>query len=120
MLGRFQDSLEGPKRFRFKNKLLSMDATVIDLCLSLFPWAEFRQTKVAVKVHVLLEHDGYFPTFAHITDGKVGDSLTFREQIAMSEHLPKGSILVVHRAYVDFALFRMLADRDVFFVTRLK
>jgi hypothetical protein len=120
MLGRFQDSLAGPKRFRFKNKLLSMDATVIDLCLSLFPWADFRQTKGAVKVHVLLDHDGYFPTFAHITDGKAGDSRTCREQLAISEHLPKGSILVVDRAYVDFALFRMLTDRGVFFVTRLK
>jgi hypothetical protein len=97
-----------------------MDATVIDLCLSLFPWANFRQTKGAVKVHVLLDHDGYFPTFAHITDGKGGDSRTCREQIAMSEHLPKGSILVVDRAYVDFTLFRMLTDRGVFFVTRLK
>jgi hypothetical protein len=120
LLGRFQTSLHGAKKFRFKNKLLSMDATTIDLCLSLFPWANFRQTKGAVKVHLLLDHDGYFPVFAHITDGKGGDARVCREQVALSEHLPKGSIVVFDRAYVDFSLFRMLNDRGVYFVTRLK
>jgi len=120
MLGRLQSDLKDPRRFRFKNKLLSMDATVMDLCLSLFPWAQFRQTKGAVKVHLLLDHDGYFPVFAHITDGKTCDSRVCRNQIAMSEHLPEGRILVFDRAYIDFALFRTLLDRGVFFVTRLK
>ena len=63
------------KRFRFKNKLLSLDSTTIDLCLSLFPWADFRQTKGAVKLHLLLDHDGYLPDFAVITDGKTTMSL---------------------------------------------
>jgi len=58
-------------KFKFKNKLLSLDTTVIDLCLSLFPWAEYRQTKGAVKLHLLLDHGGYFPVYAHITDGKL-------------------------------------------------
>jgi hypothetical protein len=57
-----------------------MDATTIDLCLSLFPWANFRQTKGAVKVHLLLDHDGYFPVFAHITDGKGGDARVCRNR----------------------------------------
>ena len=52
------------KKFRFRNKLLSLDSTTIDLCLSLFPWADFRQTKGAVKLHLLLDHDGYLPSFA--------------------------------------------------------
>ena len=52
------------KKFRFKNKLLSLDSTTIDLCLSLFPWANFRQTKGAIKLHLLLDHDGYLPDFA--------------------------------------------------------
>ena len=59
--------------FRFKNKLYSLDASTLDLCLSLFPWAKFRQTKGAVKLHVGLDHDGYLPTFVHITDGKTSD-----------------------------------------------
>jgi Domain of unknown function (DUF4372) len=54
-------SLAPSKRFRFKNKLFSLDATVIELCLSLFDWAKFRQTKGAIKLHVLLDHDGYLP-----------------------------------------------------------
>jgi len=61
----------GKKKFRFKNKLFSLDATVIELCASLFNWAKFRQTKGAVKLHLLLDHEGYLPVFAHITEGRV-------------------------------------------------
>ena len=57
--------------FRFKNKLYSLDASTIDLCLSMFPWAKFRTTKGAIKLHVGLDHEGYLPTFMQITDGKV-------------------------------------------------
>ena len=60
-----------PRKFRFKNKLVSLDASTIDLCLSVFDWARFRRTKGAVKLHLLLDHDGYLPCFAVITDGKV-------------------------------------------------
>ena len=63
----------GKRKFRFKNKLVSLDATVIDLCLSLFDWAKFRRTKGAVKLHLLLDHDGYLPCFGVITDGKAHD-----------------------------------------------
>ena len=66
------------RKFRFKNKLYSLDATTIDLCLSLFPWANFRQTKGAVKLHLLLDHDGYLPVFATITDGKTHEVHTLR------------------------------------------
>ena len=64
-------SLAPKKKLRFKNKLLSLDATVIDLCLSMFNWATFRQTKGAVKLHLLLDHDGYLPVYAHLSEGNV-------------------------------------------------
>jgi hypothetical protein len=63
----------GKKKFRFKNKLVSLDSTVIDLCLSLYDWAKFRRTKGAVKLHLVLDHDGYLPCFGIVTDGKVAD-----------------------------------------------
>ena len=103
------------KRFRFKNKLLSLDSTTIDLCLSLFPWADFRQTKGAIKLHMLLDHDGYLPDFAVITDGKTADVSTAR-----SFTLPTGSIVAVDRGYYDFDLFAQWTNSGVFFVTRLK
>ena len=75
------------KKFRFKNKLLSLDSTTISLCLSLFPWAKFRRTKGAVKLHLLLDHDGYLPSFAYITNGKKPDVIlpgSFRWPRALS------------------------------------
>ena len=61
------------RRFRFKNPLLSLDATVIDLCAQLFDWAHFCRTKGAVKLHLLLDHHGYLPVFAHITEAAAAD-----------------------------------------------
>jgi hypothetical protein len=58
------------RKFRFKNPLMRLGATVIGLCATMFDWAKFRLTKGAVKLHVLLDHDGYLPTFAVITEGK--------------------------------------------------
>ena len=103
------------RKFRFKNKLLSLDSTTIDLCLSLFPWADFRQTKGAIKLHMLLDHDGYLPDFAVITDGKTTDVTTARHFV-----LPAGSIVAVDRGYYDFELFARWNNSGVFFVTRLK
>jgi IS4 transposase len=103
------------KKFRFKNKLLSLDSTTMDLCLSMFPWADFRQTKGAVKLHLLLDHDGYLPDFAVITEGKTADVITARHFM-----LPAGSIVAVDRAYCDFELFSQWTNSGVFFVTRLK
>ena len=88
------------KKFRFKNKLLSLDSSTISLCLSLFPWAKFRRTKGAVKLHLLLDHDGYLPSFAHITDGKKADV-----NIARIVSLAPGSIIVMDRGYNDYELF---------------
>jgi hypothetical protein len=111
-----REEAPGKKRkFRFKNKLLSIDSTTIDLCLSLFPWANFRQTKGGVKLHMLLDHDGYLPEFAIITDGKATDVKT-----AWHFTLPAGSIVAMDRAYCDFELFWRWTGEGVFFVTRLK
>ena len=103
------------RKFKFKNKLFSLDASVIELCLSLFDWASFRQTKGAVKLHLLLDHDGYLPTFATVTEGDVHEV-----NIAWELKLPKGSILAVDMGYTDYALFAKLALEGIFFVTRQK
>lgn len=102
-------------KFRFKNKLFSLDASTIDLCLSLFPWARFRQTKGAVKLHMLLDHDGYLPTFAVIAEGDVHEV-----NIAWQLTLPTGSIVAMDRGYCDYALFHKWTEQSVFFVTRAK
>ena len=102
-------------KFRFKNKLFSLDASVIDLCLSLFPWANFRQTKGAVKLHLLLDHDGYLPVFAVVTEGNVHEV-----NVARQISLPKGSIIAIDRGYCDYALFARWTAQGVYFVTRLK
>jgi hypothetical protein len=103
------------RRFRFKNKLVSMDSTVIELCASLFDWAQFVCTKGAVKLHLLLDHDGYLPSFAVITDRWTSDI-----EIARRMGFPPGSIVVVDRGYADFGWFDGLTDQKVFFVTRAK
>lgn len=103
------------KKFRFKNKLYSFDATVIDLCLSLFPWAAFRTTKGGIKVHTLLDHDGYIPAFIKVTTAKVADIT-----VAKLLRLPALSIVVMDRAYLDFAWLHKLTGKKIWFVTRLK
>jgi hypothetical protein len=105
----------GRHKFRFKNKLLSLDSTTISLCLSLFPWAEFRQTKGAIKLHLLLDHEGYLPTFALITNGKKHD-VTMARQVPLAP----GSIVAIDRGYIDFRLFNAWTQKGIFFVTRLK
>jgi len=103
------------KKFRFKNKLFSLDASLIELCVSLFDWATYRQTKGAVKLHLLLDHDGYLPVFAHITEGSVHEI-----NIARGLSFPKGSIVVADRGYTDYKLFARWTCQGVFFVTRQK
>jgi hypothetical protein len=102
-------------KFRFKNKLLSLDSTVLDLCASMFDWARFRQTKGAVKLHLLLDHDGYLPVFAHITEGAVADVSVAQQLI-----LPPGSIVAMDRGYNDYRLFEAWSEQKIGFVTRLK
>ena len=102
-------------KFRFKNKLLSLDASVIDLCASLFDWAQFRRTKGAVKLHLVLDHDGYLPSFCVVTDGKTPDLAPARQML-----FDPGTIVVFDRGYNDYDWFAELSERGVFFVTRLK
>lgn len=113
LLCRCQGLTKGKKKFRFKNKLFSLDLTVIPLCASLFDWARYKRTKGAVKLHLLLDHEGYLPVFAHITDGKEREF-----NVARTLSFPKGSILAVDRGYIDYALFRKWTDEGTFFVTR--
>lgn len=102
-------------KFRFKNKLFSFDSTTISLCLSLFPWAKYRRTKGGAKVHVLLDHDDYMPSFISITDAKRHDSNESKQL-----DLKPGSIVAVDRGYIDYQQFRSWNDKGVFFVTRMK
>jgi hypothetical protein len=103
------------KKFRFKNKLVSLDSSVIDLCLSLYDWAKFRRTKGAVKLHLLLDHDGYLPSFAVVTDGKTSDI-----RVARQLRFDAGTVVVVDRGYTDYQWFVDLGRQGVFFVSRLK
>jgi hypothetical protein len=103
------------RKFRFKSKLLSLDATVIDLCASLFDWARFRQTKGAVKLHLLLDHDGYLPEYAVITEGK-----RHEVRVARQMQFTPGTVLVFDRGYADYMWFRRLTRQQVYFVTRMK
>jgi putative transposase len=114
LLSRCQ-SVAPKHKFRFKNKLYSLDASTIDLCLSAFPWATFRQRKGAIKLHVGLDHDGYLPTFIDVTEGKVHEV-----NVARTMTLPKGSIVVMDRGYTDYTWYNSLNSNGVFFVCRLK
>jgi len=115
-LGICKDAASKTKRkFRFNNKLLHLDSTTISLCLSIFPWADFRSTKGGVKLHLLLDHDGYLPTFALIGKARRHDS-----KIAPEVPLSKGSIVAMDRAYCDFGLFGDWTARGIYFVTRMK
>jgi len=113
-LSRCQGVVPG-HHFRFKNPLYSLDASTIVLCLSVFPWAGFRTTKGAVKLHVGLNHEGYLPEFVTITEGKCHDVTVGR-----TLDFPKGSIIAIDKAYNDYAWYNQLTDNEIFFVTRLK
>lgn len=103
------------KKFRFKNKLVSLDSTVIDLCVSVFDWAKFRRTKGAIKLHLLLDHDGYLPCFGVITEGKVHDV-----KVAWGLSFEPGTVVVDDRGYNDYRLFAKWTEEQVYFVTRMK
>jgi hypothetical protein len=92
-----------------------MDATVVSLCLALFPWAGYRRNKGGVKINTVLDHDGYIPAFADISNARTHES-----RMAKSLTLPKGSIVAFDKGYICYAWFRLLAEKNIFFVTRLK
>jgi hypothetical protein len=118
LLSKCQSAASGrgsKRKFRFKNKLVSLDSSTIDLSLSLFDWAKFRSTKGAIKVHMILNHDGYFPSFAHITNGKVSDIKAARRL-----RFEPDTVVVMDRGYNDYDWFVQLTQQGVYFVTRLK
>jgi hypothetical protein len=92
-----------------------MDASMIELCVTMFDWAKYKRTKGAVKLHLLLDHAGYLPTFALLTDGQ-----THEVRVARGLQLAAGSIIVIDRAYTDFALFARWTAADIWFVTKMK
>ena len=98
-----------------KEPLYAMDSTTIDLCLKLFPWADFRSTKAAVKAHTVIDLRGAIPVMLTITTGKVHDVKALD-----SLRLPPGSIVVLDRGYVDFARLYALVQRECSFVVRGK
>jgi hypothetical protein len=115
LLERCHAVARGKSKFRFKHRLYSFDSTTIDLCLSLFDWAHYMRTKGAIKLHLLLDHEGYLPVFAHVTDGKVGDV-----DVARQLDLPADSMVVFDRGYLDYALYAHWNARGVWFVTRAR
>lgn len=102
-------------RFRFKNKLYSLDASLIDLSLKIFPWAHYALGKAAMKLHVELDHAGYLPAFATVTEGKTSDI-----EVGRMLDFPRGSIVVFDKGYTDYKWFKHLTGRGIFFVTRIR
>jgi hypothetical protein len=116
LLEHCQHEAAGKKRkFRVKHKLLSIDSTTIALSLSMFDWAQYKRSKGAVKLHLVLDHDGYLPSYAVISDGKEAD-------ITAAKKMPfaPGTMLVFDRGYPDYGWWLSLTRQKIFFVTRLK
>jgi putative transposase len=114
LLGRCQSAAPS-HRLQFKAQLISLDASLIRLTLSLFPWAEYQASKGAIKLHVGLDHDGHLPAFVCVTEGR-------RHEIrwARTLKLPAGSVVVFDRGFTDYAWWKSLSQRKIRFVTRLK
>jgi len=116
LLARCQAEALGRKRkFRFNHQLLLIDSTVIPLCLSMFDWALYKRAKGAVKLHMVLDHDGYLPHYAVMTDGKTSD-ITAAKKMSFEP----GTMLVFDRAYTDYQWWLSLTRQKIHFVTRLK
>jgi hypothetical protein len=110
-----QEALGRQRKFRFKHKLLSIDGSMINLSLSVFDWAAYQRAKGAVKLHLVLDHDGYLPCFAALTDGKQSEIT-----VAKAMSFPPGAMLVFDRGYTDYDWWLSLTRSKVHFVTRLK
>lgn len=101
------------RRFRFRNPLMAVDSSVIDLCSASFDWAKWQRDKGAAKLHLVLDAQGHLPRYAHITEGKASDLVVARQW-----HFEAGTILVCDRAYFDYRWFDRMCQEGVFFVTR--
>lgn len=101
------------RRFRFKHPLRSLDTSIIELCVKVFDWARFQRTKGAVKLHLQLDHQGCLPCWALVTDGDTNDV-----RIAQKLEFAPGTIVVMDRGYLDYALYERWSQSGVYFVTR--
>ena len=117
MLDKLEPSLQRKRKYayRLKRQIFIMDSSVIPLSLGLFDWAKFRTKKGAIKLHAVLDYDTALPSYAVITQGAVHDSVPAKQTV-----FPESSVLVMDRAYVDFAWLNELDSSGVIFVTRLK
>jgi DDE family transposase/uncharacterized protein DUF4372 len=115
LLSRCESEARGKKKFRFKNKLVSLDSTCIDLCAEVFNWAHYKRTKGAVKLHLVLDNEGYLPCFAVVTDGKSHDVTVGR-----TLRFERGTIVVMDKGYVDYKWWKQMTEDGVYFVTRFK
>jgi putative transposase len=102
-------------KFRFKKKLFSLDASLLDVSLKVFPQAEYNKMKGAYKLHIGLDHDGLIPAFAAVTLGKVGDQTQ-----AKLISFPEGSVLVFDKGYADYNWHNQLTTKGIFWVTRIR
>jgi len=101
--------------FRFKNKLFSLDGSLLDASMKLFPWADYNRKKSAFKLHVGLDHDGLIPCFARITEGRISEN----EQAKLFD-APKGSVLVFDKGYNNYRWHKALTDKGIYWVTRIR
>jgi hypothetical protein len=115
LLQRCRQEIGTHKKFRFKNPLVSLDASVIDLCATLYDWAKFRRTKGGIKLHLLLDHDGYLPKYAVIEPAKQPEI-----KVARQFRFEAGTIVVLDRGYIDYRWFAELTGQGVHFVTRAR
>jgi hypothetical protein len=115
LLGTCHAAAVGKKKFRFKNPFKSLDSSSIDLCAEVYDWAKYKRTKGAVKLHLLLDNEGYLPCFACITDGKCHD-VTAGRQLRFAA----GTIVAFDKGYVDYDWWKQIGEDGAYFVTRLK
>jgi len=107
-------------RFRFKKELYTFDSTLVNVCLSLYPWATYRKKKGAFKLHTLFDHSGYLPSFVVLTDGRTHDINVMKDSPYGVPALSPDSILLVDRAYIDYNWLYSLTNSKLYFVTRMK
>jgi hypothetical protein len=108
-------SLKRTHKHKFKNPLYSVDASTIDLCLNLFPWADFRKNKGGIKLNVKLDHSGYIPSFVSVTTAQTHEVNSLKKM-----QFNKGDVVTFDRGYTDFKLFATYCNTGIYFVTRLK
>jgi len=102
-------------RFRFKGKLFSLDGSILDASMKIFPWADYNKQKSAFKLHIGLDHDGLIPCFARVTEGRKSEN-----EIARSFNPPKGSVIVFDKGYNSYRWHNSLTDKGLFWVSRIR